>query len=118
MFVDQSFFKNVESMELLFQSESVEEFLCGFVNFVESHFNKVLEIMDKYKNLSIDMRIRNMEMAFEILKRFSESVGIDLIQEAQLPQEIDFSAFFDNIFEEEDLISVFIHIVRKEIRHF
>lgn len=118
LFVDKKFFKGNESGELLYQTQTVDEFLCAFINFIQGHFNEVMEIIANYRNAILDKRIQILELTFEILKRFWGTIGIDLIQEAQLPQKLDFSGFFDNIFDEEDTLKTFMQVVRREIRHF
>lgn len=118
LFVDKNFFKGNESGKLLYQTQTVDEFLCAFINFIQGHFNEVMEIIANYSNAISDKRTQILELTFEILKRFWGTIGIDLIQEAQLPQKLDFSVFFDNVFDEEDILKTFIQIVRKEIQHF
>lgn len=118
LFIDKNFFRDADEMDEIYQSPEIDGFIHGFIDFVQTHFDEVVGIIEKFKNLEIDKRTRSLEAAFEILTYYSKSVGIDLIQEAQLPKNIDFEVFFDDIFDTEDLLEIFKRIVRKEIGHF
>lgn len=118
VFIEKDFAADLAAMEDLFQSQAVEKFLWKFISFAENTLDALLSTMKKLKNSSSDARAVALEIGWEILAQFCESEGFDINFEAKLPSKIDFSSFFDEVFDMEDSMELFIQIVRREIKHF
>lgn len=118
VFVKKNFIKNTSTMKNLLRNQVIEEFFKKFISFTENNFESLLSIIKSHENGSSDSRITVLEIGFEILQEFCKWEGINIINATKLPPKIDFSIFFEDSFDTDDLLECFVRVIRKKIPYF
>lgn len=119
LFVDDDFFCDRLDIEIALREKSLEAFFTGFIRFVEGNMDETRRKIRKLERLlPVDINEKSIVMAWEILRWFCIAEGIDLENMIQLPNKIDFTDFFAEEFEPDDLMESFVKIVRREIKHW
>lgn len=114
IFVIEDLFDEVPSVENLLNGKCVEEFLNCFVEFSENNFETVRRIIRKNRTSCKDSRYGLLQSSWEILHMFWQEEGVDFCRELSLPNEIDWEKYVSEMVE-DDVIDVFINMIRKEI---
>lgn len=118
VFVTKEFIKDKRKVAEALQNNAMEAFLSSYICFAQEHMRDIRCAIRKYKNEEVEEKKGVLRMAWEIVKMFWESEGFDLAQMVKIPGRIDFDLLYEDIYDSDSLLEVFIQVVRKEICHF
>ncbi len=111
-------FGNIREMEELLDDSVVESFLCEFICFAELNLKNIRYLIRQESTKNIKNEQKLLQAAFSILKSFVDAQGWDIVQELNMPREIDFSNMLMMALSTEDMVGHCIKAIRKEIKYF
>lgn len=116
IFVTEDLFADIASVENLLNEKCVEAFLNYFVEFSENNLETIRGIIRKNRTSCENSRYGLLLASWEILCMFWQGEGLNLCKEISLPDEIDWEKYVSEVLE-EDVMDIFVDVIRKEISH-
>ncbi len=111
-------FGNIRELEKLLDDGVVESFLCEFICFAELNLQNIKYLIRQESTKNIKNEQKLLQAAFSIIKSFGDAQGWDIVQELNMPREIDFSNMLMTALSTEDMVGHCIRAIRKDIKHF
>lgn len=117
IFVDSEFWKDAGNYRMFLELKSFEAVMSEFVCFVQKNWDLVLQGIRKQRQIT-DERIIVFEVVFELLKSFWKEEGINFEDALKLPRQPLVNLFKNMECDEEEIVQIFVKIVREFIGKF
>ena len=115
--VDIAFYKNDQTNIIFVEHQAMEAVLSDFVSYAKRNLEKIWSVI--MKNKRGKEKAHAIVSTYEIVKGYWDEKGINFSEMLKMPPAIEWPNIFErNVYDDEELIEIFISSVRKRIQCF
>lgn len=116
--VDIAFYKNDQTNIIFVEHQAMEAVLSDFVSYAKRNLEKIWSVIMKNKRGKENVA-HAIVSTYEIVKGYWDEKGINFSEMLKMPPAIEWPNIFErNVYDDEELIEIFISSVRKRIQCF